>query len=45
MQIDCGCFGPGDAISLRTLARDGSLLAGYLLLTWMSFLARRQAAM
>jgi uncharacterized membrane protein YphA (DoxX/SURF4 family) len=45
MQIDCGCFGPGDAISLRTLARDGSLLAGYLFLTWMSFRSRRQPAM
>ena len=44
MQIDCGCFGPGDAISVLTLARDGSLLAGYLFLTWMSFLGRRQAA-
>ncbi len=27
MQIECGCFGPGDAISPRTLARDGALLA------------------
>src|ERR1039458_4407450 len=30
MQIDCGCFGLGDPISARTLARDGSLLVGYL---------------
>jgi uncharacterized membrane protein YphA (DoxX/SURF4 family) len=44
MQIDCGCFGGGDTISLRTLARDGGLLAGYLLLTWMSFRSRRKAA-
>ena len=43
MQIDCGCFGGGDTISLRTLARDGGLLAGYLLLTWMSFRSRRKA--
>ena len=43
MQIDCGCFGGGDTISVRTLARDGGLLAGYLLLTWMSFRSRRKA--
>jgi uncharacterized membrane protein YphA (DoxX/SURF4 family) len=44
MQIDCGCFGLGDRISARTLARDGGLLAGYLFLTWTSFLGRRKAA-
>jgi uncharacterized membrane protein YphA (DoxX/SURF4 family) len=44
MQINCGCFGLGDAISPRTLARDGALLAGYLFLTWTSFLGRRKAA-
>ena len=25
--IDCGCFGVGEALSARTLARDGALLA------------------
>jgi uncharacterized membrane protein YphA (DoxX/SURF4 family) len=44
MQIDCGCFGLGDPISPRTLLRDGSLLAGYLFLTWTSFRGRRIAA-
>jgi uncharacterized membrane protein YphA (DoxX/SURF4 family) len=44
MHIDCGCFGFGDAISARTLARDGGLLAGYLFLTWTSFRGRRKAA-
>jgi len=44
MQIDCGCFGLGDPISARTLARDGALLAGYLFLTWTSFRGRRKAA-
>ena len=24
--IDCGCFGVGEALSLKTLARDGALL-------------------
>jgi uncharacterized membrane protein YphA (DoxX/SURF4 family) len=43
MQIDCGCFGLGDPISPRTLARDGTLLAGYLFLTWTSFSSRRKA--
>ena len=44
LQIDCGCFGLGDPISPRTLARDGSLLAGYLFLTWAGFRGRRKAA-
>ena len=35
--IDCGCFGPGEAISPITLLRDGSLLAGGLFLAVMSF--------
>ena len=40
-KIDCGCFGPGEAISPLTLARDGSLLAGALFLLATSFLRRR----
>jgi uncharacterized membrane protein YphA (DoxX/SURF4 family) len=43
MQIDCGCFGSGDPISPRTLARDSGLLAAALVLTIMSFRGRRQA--
>ena len=27
LQIDCGCFGVGEALSARTLARDGALVA------------------
>lgn len=27
MEIECGCFGPGDPISGLTLLRDGTLLA------------------
>ena len=30
MEINCGCFGPGEAISWRTLLRDGAILAGSL---------------
>ncbi len=40
-EINCGCFGPGELISWKTLLRDGSLLAGSLALTWMAFARRR----
>jgi uncharacterized membrane protein YphA (DoxX/SURF4 family) len=35
--IDCGCFGPGEAISPVTLLRDGGLLAISLFLTAAAF--------
>src|SRR5476649_1227624 len=38
MTIDCGCFGPGETISWKTLLRDGSMLAGSLFVTVMAFL-------
>jgi uncharacterized membrane protein YphA (DoxX/SURF4 family) len=41
IQIECGCFGPGDIISPRTLARDGALLAASLCLAAMAFSKRR----
>jgi uncharacterized membrane protein YphA (DoxX/SURF4 family) len=44
LQIDCGCFGPGDRLSPLTLVRDGSLLAGSLFATFMAFRSRRSAA-
>jgi hypothetical protein len=34
MQIDCGCFGPGERLSWMTLLRDGALLASSLFVTW-----------
>ncbi len=40
MAIDCGCFGPGDTIGPRTLARDGVLLA---ISSALTFLAMRRA--
>ncbi|HEY9141242.1 MAG TPA: DoxX family protein [Bryobacteraceae bacterium] len=43
MEINCGCFGPGEVISWKTLLRDGSLLAGALALTALSFIRRRKA--
>jgi len=36
MQIDCGCFGPGERLSWVTLLRDGVLLAASL---WLTFTA------
>jgi hypothetical protein len=42
--IDCGCFGLGEAISPKTLLRDGSLLAAAVLLTVAAFMRRRQTA-
>jgi uncharacterized membrane protein YphA (DoxX/SURF4 family) len=37
--IDCGCFGVGEALSLKTLARDGLLLAAAVVLTWSAWIA------
>ena len=36
MAIDCGCFGVGEALSAKTLLRDGALLAGAVALWWLS---------
>ena len=43
-EISCGCFGPGEIISWWTLLRDGSMLAGALVLTWLAFQRQRQVA-
>jgi uncharacterized membrane protein YphA (DoxX/SURF4 family) len=43
MQIDCGCFGPGERLSWVTLLRDGALLASSVFVTAMAFLPRRGA--
>jgi uncharacterized membrane protein YphA (DoxX/SURF4 family) len=42
--IDCGCFGPGEAISPLTLLRDGGLLAGAILLAITAWRGRGPAA-
>jgi uncharacterized membrane protein YphA (DoxX/SURF4 family) len=44
MAIDCGCFGPGEIISWKTLLRDGTLVAAALLVTTMAFLNRPKMA-
>ena len=38
--IDCGCFGVGEALSAKTLLRDGALLAAALALVVLSRRAR-----
>lgn len=40
LEIDCGCFGPGEKLGARTLIRDGLLLAVSLALTAGAFLRR-----
>jgi len=35
--IDCGCFGVGEALSWKTLVRDGVLLAGAIALVWLAW--------
>ena len=42
MQINCGCFGPGEVISWKTLLRDGSMAAAAIAMTWLAFLQRSQ---
>ena len=43
-EINCGCFGPNELISWKTLLRDGSMLAGALFLTVVAFRNRRTEA-
>jgi uncharacterized membrane protein YphA (DoxX/SURF4 family) len=40
MEIDCGCFGPGQTLGPRTLFRDGVLVAASI---WFAFLSWRSA--
>lgn len=42
LKIDCGCFGPGEALGPKTLIRDGSLVALSLAVTVGAFRARRR---
>lgn len=41
--IDCGCFGVGEALSVKTLARDALLAAVSLALTVTGFVQARRA--
>jgi uncharacterized membrane protein YphA (DoxX/SURF4 family) len=42
MGIDCGCFGVGEALTWKTLVRDGSLLAAALGLCGLAFRPARR---
>jgi uncharacterized membrane protein YphA (DoxX/SURF4 family) len=44
MEISCGCFGPGETISWKTMLRDGSLLAAALFVAAASLIRPRKAA-
>lgn len=44
LEINCGCFGPGEQLGRKTLLRDGSLLALALAVTIGAFLIRRRRA-
>jgi uncharacterized membrane protein YphA (DoxX/SURF4 family) len=44
LQIDCGCFGPGEALGPKTLARDFTMLALAVAVTIGSFRMKRQPA-
>ncbi len=41
LEINCGCFGPGEKLGVKSLLRDGSLLAFSLAVTVCAFLSRR----
>jgi uncharacterized membrane protein YphA (DoxX/SURF4 family) len=41
-QGDCGCFGPGEQLGPKTLARDGALVLVSAWITWEAF--RRSVA-
>jgi uncharacterized membrane protein YphA (DoxX/SURF4 family) len=44
LAIDCGCFGFGEALSVRTLARDGLLLAAAFTLAFLAARSRHPSA-
>jgi uncharacterized membrane protein YphA (DoxX/SURF4 family) len=46
LEINCGCFGPGEKLGTKTLIRDGSLLALAIAVAIGAFLlARKREAM
>jgi hypothetical protein len=42
LEINCGCFGPGERLGPLSLVRDGSLLALALVVTIGAFLQHRR---
>ena len=43
-QGDCGCFGPGEPLGPKTLARDGVLVALSVWVTWEAFRRSKRAS-
>ena len=43
LEIDCGCFGPGEALGPRTLLRDGTLVVLAIVLAVLSMRPARKA--
>ena len=43
LEINCGCFGPGERLGPMTLLRDGSLLALALAVTIGAFMLQRRS--
>jgi uncharacterized membrane protein YphA (DoxX/SURF4 family) len=43
LEINCGCFGPGERLGVGTLLRDGSLLAFAIAVTIGAFIISRRA--
>ena len=43
LEINCGCFGPGEQLGKKSLLRDGSLLAFSLAVTICAFLSNPKA--
>src|ERR1700682_4442995 len=41
LQINCGCFGPGETLGVKTLVRDGLFVAMAITLTIAAFRAHR----
>jgi uncharacterized membrane protein YphA (DoxX/SURF4 family) len=44
LTIDCGCFGPGEALGPTTLLRDGALLSLAIVLAALAMLPAREIA-
>ena len=42
-QGDCGCFGPGEQLGPKTLARDGVLILLSIWVTWEAFRRSKRA--
>jgi uncharacterized membrane protein YphA (DoxX/SURF4 family) len=42
LEINCGCFGPGEALTIKTVLRDGALVALSLLVAVFAFLEARK---